>query len=240
MAQGGLHHLPEPGAVSLEERDIVLLALPLPLEDTVADRVRVPPLHLVDVVAMAADGHQPRVLQRPGLLRREVGGHGLAGVLVGVLAHRAADDINGGLHAVLFQNRQTNLQIAGVAVVKSDHHRPVRQLLSLLHVGPQVGHGDGGVPRPFQRRHMLVEGLPGHRVLRQVVVHQDGHLGGIGPVPRLGGGLRQPEGAAVRRAVNAEVLGIVGAAVEHPGQHHISHGGAEAGRVIKIPGVPAH
>ena len=207
-----------------------------------ADGVRVPALHLVDVVAVAADGNQAGVHHLPGLLQGEMGPHGHAGILVGVLAHRASDDENGGVHPVFLQNGQAVGHIAQIAVVKGDDDGFFRQLRPLLHVGPQVGQRHGGVSRLGQGGDLFLHLGGGEGIALQVMVHQDGHLGGVfsgvrvRDIPVARHVLRH----VVRCHVDAEIRrNVYRFVAEHPGQRHFAHAVAEMGGVIEIAGVPA-
>ena len=140
-------------------------------------------LPLVHVIGVALDGHQAGLRHFLSLLPAEVGDHGQAGVLVGVLPHGDANGEHGRVEVHLLEDGERQLVGAAVTVVKGDEHWLFRQGLSPVAKLHQLVHGDGGEAVFLQQLHLVLELAHPHGVLRdggvvflrhQVVVHENG------------------------------------------------------------------
>ncbi len=126
----------------------------------------------------------------PDVLQGEAGRvQGLARVGIDALPGVDPDDKDDGVQAMALQDGGGQLQIAGIAVVKGDEHRVVRERGPLLPKFNELPDGNAVPAVLLQGGHMGLE--PGGRdhhigghVLRDVVVHEHrelGHVPGAGP-----------------------------------------------------------
>ena len=198
----------------------------------------------MDVIAVALHVYKAGLLHFRRLLQREMGDHGFAGILIGLLPHGHTDHENRGLHTVFFQNGIGQRIVALIAVVKGDDHRLFRQLRALLHPCFQVIEGHRRIACIRKGPNLLFK--PGNRndivplpLLRQMMVHEDGHLCRIAFL-RRSLSRRCTGGIPLCNILSQTLRAVYTVIPKGTGQHHPAYSVPEMGLIIEVPGIIAH